>query len=246
MEFNIQKAPFNDVRVRQAINYAIDKRPIMQIGINGFGSPAYGVLPPTIFGYWPGITTYRYSYDQKKALALLAQAGWVMKNGTLTKGGKPFTFTLYTTNIDSWKRSALVLQSELQHIGIQMNIQNFEFGTLLSKAAAGVQQADFLGYTYSDPDILYIWFDSKNIGTGLANSHDNDPHIDALIAQMRSTTDATKRKAVIADLQRYIADQALWLPLWTNNNYIAFQPRVHGSFLDAEGNVILNNATLSS
>ncbi len=246
MEFNVLKAPFNDVRVRQALNDAINKTAVLQIGIQGLGQPAYGVLPPSIAGYWPGIATYRYSYNQQKALALLGQAGWTMKNGVLQKNGHPFTFTLINAPIDSWKRSALVVQAQLKSIGIQMNIQSYEFGTALSKEAAGDQQADFMGYTYSTADILYLWFDSSQIGTGLANSHDRDPHLDALIAQMRASVDATKRAAVIAQIQRYIADQALWVPLWNNSVYLAFQPRVRGFMLDPEGNVILNNAHLTS
>jgi len=246
MEFNVLKAPFNDVRVRQALNDAIDKNAVLRIGIQGLGQPAYGVLPPSISGYWPGIATYRYSYNQQKALALLAQAGWKMRNGVLQKNGHPFTFTLINAPIDAWKRSALVVQAQLKSIGIQMNVQSYEFGTGLAKDAAGEQQADFLGYTYSTADILYLWFDSSQIGTGLANSHDRDPHLDALIAQMRASTDSTKRQVVIAEIQRYIADQALWVPLWNNYVYLAFQPRVQGAILDPEGNVILNNARLTA
>jgi peptide/nickel transport system substrate-binding protein len=246
MEFNVLKAPFNDVRVRQALNDAINKNAVLQIGIQGLGQPAYGVLPPSIPGYWPGIATYRYSYNQQKALALLAQVGWTLKNGVLQKNGRPFTFTLINAPIDAWKRSALVVQAQLKAIGIQMNVQSYEFGTGLAKEAAGEQQADFLGYTYSTADILFLWFDSSQIGKGLANSHDRDPHLDALIAQMRASTDNAKRQTVVAEIQRYIADQALWVPLWNNYVYLAFQPRVHGFILDPEGNVILNNAQLTS
>lgn len=248
IEMNVLKAPFNDIRVRQAMNYAINKNPVVQIALNGLGVPAYGTLPPSIAGYWPGITTYRYSFDSKKALALFAQAGWVQKNGVLEKNGQPFTFTVFTWSADAIKRAAEVVQSELKTLGIQMNIQNYDFGTLLSKAAAGDQQANFLGYTYSTADIEYIWFDTANIGTGLANSHDHDPHIDVLIAKMRSAVDVAAQTAAIAELQRYLADQALWIPLWTGYDYIAFQPRVHGAIFDNLGvsDVILNNATVTS
>lgn len=248
VEFNVLKAPFNDIRVRQAMNFAIDKNPVVQIALSGQGVPAYGTLPPSIAGYWPGIAQYRYSYDTKRALALLTQAGWVQQNGVLEKGGQPFTFTVFTWSDDAVKRAAQVVQSELKAIGIQMNIQNYDFGTLLSKVAAGDQQANFLGYTYSTADIEYIWFDTANIGTGLANSHDHDPKIDALIARMRSIVDVPAQNAAIADLQRYLADQALWVPLWTSYDYIGLQPRVHGAIFDAlgESDVILNNATLSS
>ncbi|HWE64179.1 MAG TPA: ABC transporter substrate-binding protein [Chloroflexota bacterium] len=247
IEFNIQKAPFNDIRVRQAMNFAIDKKPVVQIGISGQGVPAYGTLPPSIAGYWPGIVHYRYSYDTKKALALLAQAGWVQKNGALQKNGQPFTFTVFIWPDTAVKRAAQVVQSELKSLGIQMTIQSYDFGTLLSKVAAGAQQADFLGYTYSTADIEYIWFDTANIGTGLANSHDHDPKIDALIARMRALVDPAAQNAAIADLQRYLADQALWVPLWTAYDYIGLQPRVHGVIFDSLGvsDVILNNATVS-
>jgi ABC-type transport system substrate-binding protein len=247
IEFNVQKAPFNDIRVRQAMNFAIDKAPVVQIAISGQGTAAYGTLPPSIAGYWPGIVHYRYSYDTKQALALFAQAGWVQKNGVLEKNGQPFTFTVFTWSDDSVKRAAQVVQSELKALGIQMNIQNYDFGTLLSKVAAGDQQADFLGYTYSTADIEYIWFDTANIGTGLANSHDHDPKIDALIATMRSQVNPSAQNAAIANLQRYLADQALWVPLWITYDYIGLQPRVHGVIFDSlgESDVILNNATVS-
>jgi peptide/nickel transport system substrate-binding protein len=248
IEFNVQKAPFNDIRVRQAMNFAIDKRPVVQIAISGQGVPAYGTLSPSIPGYWPGIVNYHYSYDTKQALALFAQAGWVQKNGVLQKNGQPLTFTVFTWSEDPVKRAAQVVQAELKSLGIQMTIQNYDFGTLLSKVAAGDQQANFLGYTYSTADIEYIWFDTANIGTGLANSHDHDPKIDALIAKMRATIDANALNAAAAELQRYLADQALWVPLWVGYDYIGFQPHVHGAIFDNLGlsDVILNNATLSS
>ena len=159
----------------------------------------------------------------------------MQKNGVLEKNGQPFTFTVFTWPTMRSSAPPRWFSPQLKALGIQMNIQNYDFGTLLSKVAAGDQQANFLGYTYSTADIQYIWFDTANIGTGLANSHDHDPHIDALIAKMRSTVDPAAQNAAIAELQRYLADQALWVPLWTGYDYIAFQPRVHGVIFDNLG-----------
>ena len=67
------------------------------------------------------------------------------------KDGAPFAFTLLTAPIDTWTRSAQIVQGMLAELGIQMDIQTFEFGTLLETLKAGEQQADFMGYTYTSP-----------------------------------------------------------------------------------------------
>lgn len=245
MEFNVTKAPFDDIRVRQALNYAIDKKSVMQIGIQGYGQTACGTLSPTIPGYWKGICNYKYKYNPAKALQLLKQAGYSMVNGQLEKNGQPLSFTVITSPIDSWTRSATVLQQQLKSLGITMNIQTLDFGTELKTAGSGASQADFLGYTYATSHIFYIWFDSSQIGTGLANSHFNSPKLDKLIHENDTTTNTKKRYAIDEQIQKFIADEALWVPLWINNNYVAFQPRVHGVVVDRVGNVYLQDATVS-
>lgn len=245
MEFNVTKAPFNDIRVRRALNYAINKKAVLAIGLQGLGITACGTLSPTINGYSKGMCKYRYSYNPKKALQLLAQAGWSMKGGTLEKNGQPLTFTIITPPIDSWKRSAAVVQQQLKAVGITMNIQTYDFATVLQKAAAGDSQADFMGYTYSTSHIFYIWFHSSQIGTGLANSHFRSAKLDSMIMANDHTANTKKRDAIDRNIQKFIANQALWVPLWTNNVYVAFQPRVHGQVLDKLGNQYLQDATLS-
>ncbi|GAC1398557.1 MAG: ABC transporter substrate-binding protein [Chloroflexota bacterium] len=245
LEFNVTKAPFDDIRVRQALNYAINKKPVLQIGLQGYGIEACGTLSPTIPGYWKGMCHYKYKYDPKKALQLLKQAGYTNHGGQLEKNGQPLTFTVITLAIDSWKRSATVLQQQLKDLGITMNIQTYDFGTELKNAQSGASQSDFLGYTYATSHIFYIWFDSSQIGTGLANSHFNSPKLDRLIAENDHTTNTKKRYAIDQKIQKFIADEALWVPLWTNNNYVAFQPRVHGEVLDKVGNLYLQDAKVS-
>jgi peptide/nickel transport system substrate-binding protein len=245
MEFNVTKPPFDDLKVRRAMNYAINKDDVMQTGIDGLGELAYGPLPSSIWGYWPGIKDYAPGYDPNQAKQLFTDAGWT-PNGQnlLEKDGQTLQFTLLTLPTDTWVKSAQVVQSQLKQIGVMMDIQTFEFGTLLSKLKAGEQQAGFMGYTYTSPDIVYLWFHSSNIGTGLTLSHYNDPQLDQLIENSRSNQDDNQRLAIYQDIQKYIVDKALWVPLWTNNNYVGLQRRIQNAPLHRDGYLILNDSTV--
>jgi len=245
MEFNVTKEPFSDPRVRRALNYAIEKKSVLQIGLEGLGEVAYGPLPPSIWGYWEGIKDYAPKYDPAKAKALLAEAGWqVGPSGMLSKDGRPLSFVLYTAPIDTWTRSAQIVQAQLRAFGISMEIQTFEFGTLLSKLKAGEHPAEFMGYTYTSPDIVQIWFHSSNIGTGLTLSHYKDPQLDGLIEASRRETDQGKRLAIYRDIQKYVVDQALWVPLWNNMTYTAVQPNVQGAKIHPDGFMVVSDISL--
>ena len=245
LEFNVEQPPFDDLAVRTAMNHAIDKGVIVQVALQGLGIPAYGVLPPSIWGYWDGIESYAPGYDPERALALFAEAGWTRDgNGPLTKDGEPFAFTLFMPPIDTWTRSAQVVQQQLGELGIEMEIQTFEFGTLLDLLKAGEQQANFMGYTYTSPDIVHLWFHTSNIGTGLAHSHFDDATIDELIERSRTQTEDADRLETYAEIQRYITDNALWVPLWTNQNFIASSTSVHGAVVHPEGYLSLLDATV--
>jgi peptide/nickel transport system substrate-binding protein len=185
---------------------------------------------------------YAPHFDAAKAAKLLDDAGWKLVNGVRTKDGKPLAFTLYNAPIDTWKDSAQLVQAQLKELGIDMQIQQFEFGTLLDKAKKGEQQAHLMGYTYTNPDIVYIWFHSSNIGTGLDLSHFKDARLDKMIDDARLAVDDTQRLKLYEDIQKLIVDNALWVPIWTNFIYTAYQPRGKGIKLDSEGRTILFDA----
>lgn len=242
LEFNVTKAPFDDLALRRALNFAVDKDAVVKTALKGFGEAAYGPLPPSIRGYFPGIVQYAPHFDKTKAAEALDQAGWKLEGGVRMKGGQPLTFTLYNAAIDTWKDSAQLVQAQLKELGIDMKIQTFEFGTLLAKAKQGEQQAHFLGYTYTNPDIVYIWFHSSNIGTGLNVSHYKDSALDKMIEDARLEVDDAKRLKLYENIQKYIVDKALWVPIWTNYIYTAYQPRGKDVKLDSEGRTILFDA----
>ena len=142
------------------------------------------------------------------------------------KDGQDLSFTLLNLPSDAWNRGAQVVQSYLADVGVKMEIQIMEFATLLDEASAGNHSAEMMGYTYSDPDIAYLWFHSSQAGSGLNMSHVQDPDLDAKIELGRTTTDLDARAEVYADLQRDIVDRALWIPLWSDHYYVGFQPQL--------------------
>jgi peptide/nickel transport system substrate-binding protein len=246
MEFNVTKAPFDDIKVREAFNYAVDKESVVDIALEGFGKVAYGPLPPTIRGYWEGVEDYAPGYDPQRAAALLDEAGWVLNetSGLREKDGQPFVFSVYTAPIDTWTASLQLIQDDLAALGITMDIQPFEFGTLLEKLMAGEHSVDVMGYTYLTPGIFDLWFHSKNIGTGLAHSHYNNPEFDAMIEQSLVMTDWEERQALLIDMQKLVIDQYLWVPIWNNTYYYALQPWVKDTTMHPDAYLILNDTWL--
>lgn len=245
MELNVLVAPFDDVRVRRALNHAVDASITVDVVLEGRGIPAYGALPPSIWGYWDGMSDYAPQYDPELAVALLAEAGWTRDgSGTLSKDGVPLSFTVLSPPFDNAVRTALVAQQQLAEIGIDMQIETIEFGTLMARAKDGTHQANLMGYTYANPDIVHLWFHSSNIGTGLAHSHFDSPELDALIERSRTETDDAVRLEVYAEIQRFVSDQALWVPFWINDNYIGTSASLAGAVVHPDGFLLLNDATL--
>jgi peptide/nickel transport system substrate-binding protein len=217
MGFNVNQAPFDDLLVRQALSYLIDKDAVVTVSLRGLGQPARG-------------------------LELLAEAGYVKHGGKLVKDGNPLAFSIITSSTYGWSQSAQVVQAMLRELGIDVTVELVEHTTLLAKGREGAHQVIFLGYTYTSADILNSYLNTANIGTGYNWAHYADPQIDALLALSRGTSDNDLRQETYAELQRMVLDLGLWLPLWINDNYIALQPRVQGAQLSTEGFVVLLDA----
>jgi peptide/nickel transport system substrate-binding protein len=245
VEFNVKAEPFTDINVRRALNHAVNKDDVLGAALEEYGQPGYGFLSPSLFGYWDGIEEYSPVYDVEQAKAMLDEAGWVEgADGVREKDGAKFEFTMLNLPTDSWGRGAQVIQSQLKDVGITMEIQQMEFATLLEEAQAGNQQAIMMGYTSSDPDIAFTWFHSSNAGTGLNMSHINDPELDRMIEAARVEMDLEKRAEMYAELQRYIVDLALWIPLWVDHYYIAFSRDLKNATFHDDGYAVYFDAWL--
>jgi peptide/nickel transport system substrate-binding protein len=248
--FDVHKAPFDDPLVRRAIASVVDKQAIVKVALQGRGTPACGALAATIPGYWTGACNEAPRHDTSQAKALLAQAGWKQgPDGRLEKNGTPFSFTLYTSDAaySGWSDAAQLLQQELKPLGIDMQTQNFEYTTLLSKCAAGEPAAFFGAYTFYNANIVTILFHSRNIRVGGLNfTKFSDPAVDAALQTADTTADAAQRQQALQQVQKTLIDQSVVVPIWTDDIYGVVSSRLRDVKLDVGGNVMLQTVSLAS
>ncbi|HUN87936.1 MAG TPA: ABC transporter substrate-binding protein [Terriglobales bacterium] len=220
-----------DVRVRQALAYAIDRRPLIEYLWRNTVRPADSLLPPQQWAYNGHVTTY--NYDPAKANAILDAAGYARKNGVR------FHLAIKTSTEESTRLFAAVLQQQLREVGIALDIRSFEFATFL----ADVQNGGFELYSLrliggnEDPDIFEDVFATASFSPKRLNrTHYSNPRVDELLAEGRKETDQEKRKVIYGEVQQILANDLPFINLWYFDNVIVYTPRVLGLSLNPSGN----------
>jgi len=139
MEMNVSKPPFDDVRVRQALNYAVDKDLLIETVFQGLAQPLPGVLSPLNNFVHPDLKPY--PYDTDKALELLAEAGWqdTDGDGILDKDGQPFSFVLDCP--PEMRVMAEALAGQFRDVGIDATVRVWEYGVVRPLLLAGDRMA---------------------------------------------------------------------------------------------------------
>ncbi len=209
--FNLLDEKFKDRRVRQAINYAVNKQEIIDGVLLGLGQPCTGPFPPESWAYNPLVKAV--SYSPEKALALLEEAGWLRRNreGWLEKNGKIFEFTIITNQGNEQRQQvAEIIQRRLAQVGIKVKIKIIEWSAFLSEFINKKKfEAVLLGWFLSrDPDCFDIWHSSK-IKEGEFNfvSYQN-AEVDKLLEEGRREFDQGKRKKIYNQIHQILyADQ---------------------------------------
>ncbi len=211
MEMNVNQAPFNDVRVRQALNYAVDKDLLVKKVYNGLAKPLGGPLMPTNNFADPNLKPY--PYDKTKALALLKEAGWVPgPDKMLVKDGKPFSFVIDTQEVT--RSLAEALASMFRDIGIDATVRIWEYSVLRPKLLAGERQAFVGDWGDSAFDPVghmeakwHSYKEGSTYGRGNFSGYAN-ARVDKLIRDGETENDVAKRKAIYYEAQKLIYDEA--------------------------------------
>ncbi|WP_075983662.1 ABC transporter substrate-binding protein [Bacillus massilinigeriensis] len=206
--FNTEKKPFNDVKVRQAINMAINKKELIDAFYNGYAEVAKNPLPPTLWGYNDKIEDYKYDVDAAKEL--LAEAGypdgfktelWVMSNP------RPY--------MPQPAKTAEAIQAQLGKVGIDVKIVSYEWATYLDKTSKGEHQMGLFGWTgvMADPDnFLYPNLSSTNAVKPANNrAFYKNEEFTKLLEESRVTFDQDKRIALYEKAQEIFHKDAPWV-----------------------------------
>lgn len=202
------REPFDDPKVRQAMNYAIDKQAIVDAFFEGRGDVAKNPIPPAISGYNDDIEAY--PYDPEKAKELLAEAG--LEDG--------FEMELYAMPVPrpympDGEKVAEAIQKNLADIGVTAEIVSYEWATYLEKAANGEADAFLLGWTGDNGDadnFIYVLLDQDNIGSNNYTYYENQELHDILI-EAQTEVDEDVRNELYAKAQEIIHEDAPWVPL---------------------------------
>jgi peptide/nickel transport system substrate-binding protein len=146
----------------------------------------------------------------------------------MTKGSMKLNFTFDVGNFPTWVTAAQVIQQQLAQVGIKVKINTLDFASDLADLEKGDANLGLMGYTYADPDVLYLFLSSTQIGTGLNMGFVNNAKLDHLLNLGRETTNQAARKAVYVELQKYIDAQAIWAPIFTAQQFTVAQANIKG------------------
>jgi dipeptide transport system substrate-binding protein len=233
LAFNTEKKPFDDKRVRQALNYAINKNAIIEAVFQGAGQVAKNPIPPTMWSYNNDVQDY--GYDPEKAKALLKEAG--IDNLETDLWAMPVQRP-YNPNA---QRMAELVQADWAKIGVDAKIVSYEWGEYLKRSKDGEHQTLLLGWTgdNGDPDnFLYVLLGCAAAQDGTNRARWCHKPFDDLLVQAKQVSDQAKRSELYEQAQVIFKDEAPWVTVAHSVVFMPMRKNVTGYKMDPFGSHI--------
>ncbi|MDI3473335.1 MAG: peptide/nickel transport system substrate-binding protein [Thermotogaceae bacterium] len=218
---NSMRGPTVDKKVREAIFRAVDTDQIIKVLFpNGSGVRAYGPIPPGSWAYNPDIKELYPSYDPEKAKQLLKEAGY----------DNNLSLTIYTPEDPNRRKAAIVMQSMLKKIGVDLKVQSLEWGSFVAITSKGDADMYTIGWTwYPDPEyFIFYMFHSSRKGTYGNGGGYNNPKVDELIAKGESTADKQERIKYYQEAEKLIMKDMVYMPLYHKMVVMGVNKKVKG------------------
>jgi peptide/nickel transport system substrate-binding protein len=228
--FNRTDLGFDDIRVRQAMSHAIDRKAIADKLFEGYALPMYGPITSADAAYTKAVEKYN-QYDVNKANQLLDQAGWTKGSGGVRqKNGKKMAFTL-TIQAETFNQQlGAVVQEEFRNIGMDVAVKAYDRATYFNNLFGNKTDAWIFWYLWPVPiDVVSLFVNSANAdGKGPNWSNAKIPQIDASIQRYLSARNAGQLKARSQHLQVQIAQHLPIIPIVNRLAFWVNRKNVHG------------------
>jgi peptide/nickel transport system substrate-binding protein len=211
LALNTQRPPFDDVRVRRAVNHAVNKELIVKLAYQGLATAAHGPIPPTMWSFNPSIRRYRY--DPELARRLLAEAGWMP-----TLHLRLYAMSTPRPYLPSPVLVARIIARNLADVGMPVELVVNPFGEHLRATQMGEHDLCLGGWASDngDPDnFLYLLLDRDNARRGAARNQAmfGNESLHILLTRARAEMDRGVRERLYRRAQEIVAEEAPWVPL---------------------------------
>jgi peptide/nickel transport system substrate-binding protein len=244
---NIKMAPTDDLRVRQAILYGVDRKKaadLIQYGVAPVANGPFSSSTP----FYDASLVKQYPYDKNRAGQLLDAAGWRMgAGGVRAKGGQPLKIQFIMFDSGPLKPEAEVVQAMLTDVGFQVALDVTGYDAFAKRVTDGTYNLSEIVYVGLDPSVpAFLMYHSSQItGGGQFNrSRIADPKLDSLIEAGLSTGDLRRRKEIYTQFQQDVMENALVLPVWDNTLVTIAKRNLQGMSFDLEGRWLFYNVWL--
>ncbi len=244
LALNTQRPPFDNLRLRVAVNHAINREPIVQLAFQGMATAATGALPPMQWGYSPRSFDYEFDRDvARKEVALLVEEG-------LLDPEKELEFYVPTTPRPYLPDPAMVgriVKANLEEIGLRVRLVEHSFAEHLDAQQAGKHDMSLMGWVgdNGDPDnYLYVLFDRDNAKLGDASnlSFLDDEALHTLLLEAQKGSGQEQRTEIYKRAQERIGSLAPWVPLVHSQIAVVVRADVTGLTISPSGLVVYTNA----
>jgi peptide/nickel transport system substrate-binding protein len=232
---NTQRAPTDDVKVRQALAFGVNRDEVNQVVYEGASGPADSVI--STFGWAYDPATALYSYDPARAGQLLDEAGWTMGGGEYRqKDGQELKIVHLA--LTSVKQVAELVQSQLKEIGVNVELLVQDNPAQQQSAQQGLHNLVWTQWSGVDPADLRKVYGSENIGDGWNFSHYDNPEVDAMFLEGAATNDVEQRKAIYGRLTMKLMEDATFIPLNNRTVFLGAKATVQGTdVIDERGSM---------
>ncbi len=233
--FNTRRSPTDDVRVRKAILYALDREAMVKAVFGTYSPVATGPLTANMPGASKDLPEYHQ--DLAKSRELLREAGWSDSDGDgiLDKGGRKLKLECVVMGWGELPEIAPIIQEELKKVGIELSVKTLSFPAALNAASKGEYHLIPFSLSGTDPSLLTTFFHSRNIEHGFNWSKVSDAQVDMWLDEADSSMDWRRRVELYGKVQQRAMEEAWVLPIRDQVNLNVASSRVHDLRYDYRG-----------